>query len=336
MSETPLRLAMLGCGWAAERHSRTLRSFPGVERYFASRDGAKAAAFTARLGGHGHFDSYEAAIDGPHIDAVLVLTPPVSHLELAERALRARKHVVVEKPPFLRAADFDRIETLAREADRQVLVAENYFYKPVLAELRRIIASGELGEVRFVRVSALKAQRTGNWRDDPSLVGGGALFEGGIHWVSFMANMGLTVESVAAHRPGNGAVALDRSMLLVFSYREGAIGTLHFSWETPGPLGGSRLSTIHGSQGSVTFESNGVFIARFGARRGLTFPGLRDLIGYDAMFRDFVDAMRANRPPRYSLSLARRDLELVEAAYESAGTAHPVLTPPSPSPSPST
>jgi UDP-N-acetylglucosamine 3-dehydrogenase len=314
---TPPRHARLRLGGRATQPYPA--RFPGRGALLASRDGTKAAAFNARLGGRGHFDSYGAAIESPNIDAVVVVTPPVMHLELTERALRAGKHVVVEKPPFLHAADVDRVEALAREAGRQVLVAENYFYKPVLTQLRRLIASGDLGELRFVRVNALKAQRTANWRDEAALVGGGALYEGGIHWVSFMANMGLTVESVVAHRPGNGG-GLDRSMLLVFRYREGAVGTLHFSWETPGPLGGSRLSSIHGSRGSATFESNGVFIARFGARPSLSFPGLRDLIGYEAMFRDFVDAMRANRPPRYSLEHARRDLKLVEAAYASAGT----------------
>jgi UDP-N-acetylglucosamine 3-dehydrogenase len=310
---------MLGCGRAAERHARTLKSFPGVQFLFASRDHGRAADFDRRLGGSGHFGSYEAAIHSPNVDAVLIVTPPTSHLELAERALRAGKHVIVEKPPFLHASDFDAIEALALAVSRQVMVAENYFYKPLLGELRALIASGGLGDIQFLRVSALKTQRTGNWRDDLAVAGGGALFEGGIHWVSFMANMGLTVQSVSAHRPGRDD-GPDRSMLLVFRYAEGAVGTLHFSWETPSALGGVRLSRIHGSRGSVAFESNGVFVMRFGARRGLGFPGLRDLAGYRAMFTDFIDALRANRPARYTLQHARRDLELVEAAYASAST----------------
>jgi UDP-N-acetylglucosamine 3-dehydrogenase len=310
---------MLGCGRAAEMHARTLKGFPGVQFLFASRDESRAADFDRRLGGSGHFGSYEAAIHSPNVDAVLIVTPPASHLELAERALRAEKHVIVEKPPFLHASDFDAIEALALAVSRQVIVAENYFYKPLLGELRALIASGGLGDVQFIRVSALKTQRTGNWRDDLAVAGGGALFEGGIHWVTFMANMGLTVQSVSAHRPGRDD-GPDRSMLLVFRYAEGAVGTLHFSWETPSALGGVRLSRIHGSRGSVAFESNGVFVMRFGARRGLGFPGLRDLAGYHAMFADFIDALRANRPARYTLQHARRDLELVEAAYASAST----------------
>ncbi|HJU91134.1 MAG TPA: Gfo/Idh/MocA family oxidoreductase [Gemmatimonadaceae bacterium] len=322
IATSPLRIALLGCGRAAEMHSRTLRRFPGVHLYFASREERKAADFNTRFHGSGHFGSYDAALTSSEIDVALIVTPPHLHLELTEQALRSGKHVIVEKPPFLRSSDFSAVEALARSASRQVMVAENYFYKPLLQSLRAVVTSGELGTLQFVRVSALKTQRTGNWRDEIAVAGGGALYEGGIHWVSFMANMGLTVQSVSAHRPGrqNGP---DRSMLLVFQYAEGAIGTLHFSWETPSALGGIRLSRIHGSRGSVAFESNGVFLMRFGARRGLSFPGLRDLAGYHAMFTDFIDALRANRPARYTLQHARRDLEFVEAAYASATSTSP-------------
>ena len=132
-----LGIALVGCGYAAKIHARRLQAFPQVRLYFASRDRAKAEALARKYRGAGSFGGYRDAIADTRIDAVVVATPPSSHLELTLAALEAGKHCVVEKPPFLRAADFDIVRAAKEQADRRVLVAENYFYKPLAVSLRR-------------------------------------------------------------------------------------------------------------------------------------------------------------------------------------------------------
>lgn len=315
----PLRLAFLGCGFATRLHSRTLRGFAGVTRAYASRDAARAEEYRSKYGGMAAFGSYEAAIESPAVDLVLVATPPASHLELALAALAAGKHVIIEKPPLLRSGDFDALESAARAADRRVFVAENYFYKPMAEALRALIGSGELGDPRILTINAMKQQSTGDWRDDPASAGGGALFEGGIHWVNFMASLGLTVKRVQAFRPGS-AEGPERSMIVVFEYEGGAVGTLYYSWEIGNALKGLRLSALYGTEGAATFETNGLILAVRGRRRRLRMPHPADLLGYRAMFQDFFEAIRTGTEPRFDLTMARRDLELVEAAYASLST----------------
>src|SRR6266550_8627725 len=107
MPHPPVNLALLGCGGIARTHSRTLQSFrSAVHCFYASRDPARAAAMAQRFGGAGSFGSYAAALVDDRINAVLVATPPDSHLELTLAALQHGKNVIVEKPAFLRAADF--------------------------------------------------------------------------------------------------------------------------------------------------------------------------------------------------------------------------------------
>jgi UDP-N-acetylglucosamine 3-dehydrogenase len=324
---TTVRLAFLGCGFATRLHSRTLRRFPKVERFYASRALSRAREYARRYRGVGQFGSYESAIDDPGIDVVLVATPPGSHLDLTTRALDAGKHVIVEKPPFLRSADFAEVERRAREAGRRVFVAENYFYKPLLRELRRVIAAGTIGEVRIVSINALKEQSTANWRDEAELAGGGALYEGGIHWVNFMANLGLTVRDVHGFRPG-GPEGMEKTMLAVFEYAEGAIGTLAYSWEIGSPMRGLRLSSVFGTEGAITFESNGLFLAVRGRRKRIAAPGLTDLLGYRAMFQDFFGAIETGRAAEFELDAARRDLELVERIYRTAARPRTGSAPP--------
>lgn len=314
MSEA-INLAFLGCGGVTRTHSRTLRKFADVRRFYASRDRAKAEAFNRDLGGAGAFGSYEDALADPRIDVVLVATPPSSHLELTLAALAAGKHAIVEKPPFMRAADFDAVEKARDAAGRRVMVAENYFYKPLADALRMHIAAGDVGEVKVITVNAMKRQATSGWRDDTGMAGGGALFEGGIHYVNFMANLGLPVLDAHGFRPGRADGRPERSTLAVFRYAQGAVGTLYYSWEIGSPLNGVRLSSIYGSEGAITFESNGLFLGVRGLRKRVSLLKPTDLVGYRGMFRDFVDAIRRNAEPRFRLELARRDLELVEQIY---------------------
>ena len=311
-----LGIAFLGCGFAATLHAKRLKAMPGVRTYFASRDRAKAEAFSRKYGGAGAFGSYHEAIADPRVDAAAVLTPPSSHLELTLAALAAGKHAVVEKPPFLRAADFDTVRAAKERAGRRVLIAENYFYKPLTEALRETIASGALGEVRIITVNALKQQQVKDWRGDVGLSGGGALYEGGIHWIDFFANLGLEVTGVQGFRPGGDDGTPDRSMVVAFTYAGGAVGTLYYSWEAPVLMKGLHLSAVYGTEGVATFESNGIFLSVRGRKRRLR-AGVGDIAGYAAMWRDFVPALIANREPRFDFEKARRDLVLVEAAYRS-------------------
>jgi predicted dehydrogenase len=269
----------------------------------------------ARLGGQGTFPSYEAALQNPEVDAVLVLTPPDQHLDWTLQALAAGKHVVVEKPPFLRSADFDVVAHAAERAGRRVMVAENYYYKPLARTLRRLLADGVVGDVRFLYVNALKQQQVDGWRNEPERAGGGALFEGGIHWVNLMANLGLEVRRACGAAPAGPEA--ERSVLALFEYDQGATGALYHSWEIPSPLRGLRISRIYGSLGSIAFESNGLWVFAWGLKKRLLLPGVRDLTGRGAMWRDFVKALTANEEPEFGLARARRDMQLVESIYAS-------------------
>jgi len=318
-SRPPLRLVFLGCGAIARTHARTLRRFPSVRIGFASRDPRRARAYADRFEGVAAFPGYDAAIGSSDVDGVIVTTPPPEHFGLTMRALLAGKHVLVEKPAFRSSREADLVLATSHEVGRQVLVLENYGYKPLTAVLRRLLADDAVGTVRLIRINALKHQADWGWRTDPALAGGGALFEGGIHWLHFMATIGPEIESVSGFAPPSPG-GLERSMLVVTRHHGGAIGTLHHAWDAPVRWKGLALSQVIGTRGTIVFESNGLVVG-LNDRRGrrLFFPGFRDIRGYRAMFTDLIAALRDGRPPRVDLLQARRDLWLAEEAYRTAG-----------------
>lgn len=313
----PINIAFLGCGFATELHSKRLKKVKNIRRFYASRSEEKALAYQKKYKGDGYFSSYQDAINSSKINVIFVATPPDSHLELTLAAMQAGKHVIVEKPPFFKSTDFDIITNLQKKTKTQVMIAENYFYKPNLQRLRKLIAADLIGDIKFLYFNATKTQKTGDWRDTKQQSGGGSLFEGGIHWINFIANMGLEIDSVTGFQPGE-VLEMDRSMQIVAKYKEGAVATLLYSWEVNALFKGLRISKIYGTAGSISFESNGIFIFVRGKKWKFIFPGFSDIGGAKGMFKDFFQALRKGEEPEFNLALAKRDLEMIEEVYKSA------------------
>src|SRR5688572_13505117 len=146
----PLRIAFLGCGFITRVHSGHLRALGGrVVAGYASRDRDKAAEYCRRYRGVSSYGDYLDAIADPRVDAVVVAVPPRLHLDLTLRALAAGKHVLVEKPAFLRLADYRAVLEARDAAGRIVLVGENDHYKPLAIRLRQLLAEGRIGDLVF-------------------------------------------------------------------------------------------------------------------------------------------------------------------------------------------
>ena len=153
------------------------------------------------------------------------------------------------------------------------------------------------------------------------MAGGDAFFEEGIHWLHVAGSLGpkIVPDSVRGYRPpvsNEGPDKRVKSMMVSFQYDNGAAGSLYYSREIPSLLKGLRLSKIFGRDGIITFESNGAFVLVRG--RGLPrvmVPGVRDIRGYQAMYRDFSESIRQGRQPEMSLERAVEDQRLMDRVY---------------------
>jgi len=322
----PLRVAFLGCGFITRVHSGHLRALGGdVVPSYASRDRERASDYCRRYRGAASYGDYLEAIADPAVDAVVIAVPPRLHLDLALHALRAGKHVLVEKPAFLRMADYQAVREARDEAGRVVLVGENDHYKPLAVRLRRLLAERAIGELVFAHfvTIARRLKTAGDWRNDEAMAGGDAFFEEGIHWLHIAGSLGPKIVDVRGYRPSISREGPDRrvkSMMVAFRYDNDAVGSLYYSREIPSLFRGLRSSKLFGRRGVITFESNGLFVfVRGEGWPRLIFPGFRDLRGYQAMYRDFVTSARSGRQPEMSLERAMEDQRLMEEIYAQAG-----------------
>ena len=318
----PLRIAFLGCGFITRVHSRNLRRFQSeIVCGYASRDKAKAAAFCGEYRGTGSYSDYADAISDPNVDAVVIAVPPRFHLNLTLQALAAGKHVLVEKPGYLTMGDYEVVRTARDSAQRVVLVGENDHYKPLAVTLRRLLNDDAIGEMVFGYFSSIvkRLKTADDWRNDESMAGGDAFFEEGIHWLHLAASLGPKIVTIRGFRPAPSTEGPDqrvKSMMVAFTYDNGAVGSLYYSREIPSMLKGLRLSKLYGRKGIITFESNGVVVfARGHGVPRVIFPGFVDIRGYQAMYRDFRYAIVKGTTPEMSLERAMDDQRLMDQIY---------------------
>ena len=322
----PVRLVFLGCGFITRVHSRHLRLLGGdVVCSYASRSLARAERFRKTFAGARAYGSYEEAIADPAIDAVVVAVPPTFHLGLTTEALAAGTHGLVEKPAFLCMDDYETARQARDRAGRVVIVGENDHYKPLAVCLRKLLQRDLIGELVFGHFTTIahRLKAADDWRNDEAMAGGDAFFEEGIHWLHLAGSLGPVIVSAQGYRPrlqGSGPDRRVKSMMVAFHYDNGAVGSLYYSREVPSLLRGLRFSKLFGRRGVITFESNGAFVLVRGVGGPrVIFPGLRDIRGYQAMYRDFVNAIRTGVAPEMSLERAIDDQRLMDQIYATAG-----------------
>jgi predicted dehydrogenase len=290
---------------------------------YASRSAERAEEYRRRFGGLRAFGDYAAACASPDVDAVFVCTPHRFHAEHAALAARNGKHVLIEKPVTRNLSELASVEAAVTEAGVLSMVAENYFFKPLARVLREHVDAGDIGQLLFVELNRTNRRPVRGWRADADMMGGGALLEGGVHWVNLLCSIAGRPTAVIAARPEAPypmIAPFEDSLEVLVRFAGGAVGKLLHSWNLLNRAGGLQLSRMFGSLGNVVFESNGLFALVTGRRTRMRFPGVLDIMGFRGMLQHFVDSVRRGTPPSMSLAVARRDLAFVAAAYRSLET----------------
>jgi len=147
-----IRVAVVGCGYWGSKHVRVLRSSQAVEEVVLV-DGS--AERLAALGGAGvrAFPSLDQAL--PEVDAVVIATPPSTHVPLGLQAVAAGKHVLVEKPMATTTAAARLLLQAAEESGVVLMVGHTFEYNGAVWKLRSLIDSGELGDLYYIDTARL-------------------------------------------------------------------------------------------------------------------------------------------------------------------------------------
>jgi predicted dehydrogenase len=274
-----LNVAMVGHAFMGRAHSNAYRQ---VNHFFdlplvvvpavvVGRDGERAAAAALKFGFERATTDLEAVLADPEIDVVDVATPNDSHAEIAMAALRAKKHVLCEKPLAMSLKQARAMAALAKKQRVRVGLWHNYRRAPATALAAQMIERGDIGEVRQVRAVYLQdwladGKVPASWRTSKAACGSGAHGDLNAHLIDLTrALTGLEFEAVVGvqqtftkRRPkasgkGTEAVDVDDAFCFLARFTNGAIGTYEATRTAPGRKNHNCIE-ISGSTGSIRWN----------------------------------------------------------------------------------
>jgi len=185
MSEK-MRVGFIGAGGIAGTHIGYLKAVPGVEIVALSDVSAEAMEKRIKehaLSGAKTFSDYKPMLRMKDLDAVSVCTPNYLHYKPTVDALRAGKHVMVEKPMAMNAREAAAMCDAAKRAKKVLTIGFQQRFRPDAQFVRRAVAEGQFGDIVFCRAQALRRRGIPSWgvfgRKD--LQGGGPLIDIGVH-----------------------------------------------------------------------------------------------------------------------------------------------------------
>ncbi len=202
-----VKIGLVGCGKVAlEHHLPSLKRLPAAEVVaIADSNADRRNDMARRFAVAGRYETADQLLADPDIEAVGVLTPTADHFAIGMAALRAGKHVFIEKPLALTAAQCDQLAQAGRESPRMSMVCFNLRWHRSIVETRKILASGRLGTIIAVR-SVYTHNRDGSDAPDWHRLlarGGGVTFNEGVHHIDLWRYLlGQEVSEVfAIHNP---------------------------------------------------------------------------------------------------------------------------------------
>ena len=348
-----VRIGIVGSGFAASLHAQGLQQVRDVEIVAAASRDAEHAWVFARTFGIGHaFIDYKDMLEGDLVDAITVACPNDLHYEVTQAAAAAGKHVLVEKPMALSLSQCDGMIRACRDAGVILMYGENLCFAPKYARAKQLADEGALGDVYYVRQLQCHSGPHADWFWDVERSGGGVLMDMGCHSIAFCCWVfGAPVESVSAELGRfvhEGRTEGDDHSLVTMRFAStgarpgagGGIGVAENSWARPGGL--DDRAEIYGSQGLTvadlargsaldTYSEPGYSYAieKASGSQGWSRTGFEEAWGegFPQEMAHFVECVRDGVEPAFTGEDGRAVLEIICAAYESAGTGQRVALP---------
>jgi predicted dehydrogenase len=327
-------IAVVGLGPAAEPHAKSLLDLADrVDvRWAVTRSQARAAAAAARYPFPVTTDLGQALGDAA-VQAVLLLTPPGAHLDVAERCLSAGKHVLVEKPLELSVERGRRLVAAGRAAGLRLGVVLQHRFRPGAVRLRALLAEGALGEV-VAGWTTIPWWRPQAYYDEPgrgtmARDGGGVLLTQAIHTIDLFRSLVGVSEVVSAIATTTKLHRMETEDYVTAQLRlgNGAPGTLAAT--TAYMPGRPERIEILGTRGAVSLVGGSLQVDYLDGSQEKLDAGEQTGSGanimdfpndaHRAVLADFLDAIETGRDPAVPGEEALASQELIAAVLARSG-----------------
>lgn len=333
---TKLNLGIVGLGMAVAPHAQALldlRDTVKVVNAFSPSQ-SRRSQFASR------YDfpvchSFEDILHDPSIEAVLVLTPPNTHLEIVRQCVNAGKHVLLEKPLDVTTARARDLIATCRQAGVKLGVVLQHRFKPAALKLAEFLDSGELGEIIGCSTT-IGLWRPQSYYDEPgrgtlSRDGGGVLITQGIHTLNLMLSFVGPAAEVAGYATTTPLHQMEGEDLVCAGvrFKNNAVGTIYATTAAyPGfperidLICRKATASLVGNSIDIFWQDGRTFHWESAENAGGTGadPMAFSHASHRAVIADFVDALKADRAPKVTGDDVLAVHHLIDALLETGRT----------------
>ena len=346
MTKEKVRVGLIGSGFISAIHADALKRCGDAEIVaVASPSQGKAKDFAGKNGIEHHFTDYRKLLDLDELDLVVIGIPNDLHCECVVAAAAAGKHIVLEKPMCLSLEEADRMVAACKQAKVKFMYAEELCFAPKYVRMKQLLDSGALGQPVLIKQSEKHDGPHAPHFWDVERSGGGVTMDMGCHaieffrWVLGRPAIKSVYAQMGTHVHGQKTRGEDNA-ILILEFANGVTAIAEESWTKLGGM--DDRAEIHGSKGVAyadllhgnaieTYSATGYDYAveKAGSTVGWSFTIYEEIWNYGFVneMEHFVQCVKHDRQPIVTGEDARVVMEVLFAAYESAGTGRKVTLP---------
>jgi myo-inositol 2-dehydrogenase / D-chiro-inositol 1-dehydrogenase len=342
-----IKVAVLGAGFISDIHLESYHRFIPEAEIVAvyARDAGKAAAFAEKYQIPSWYDDLSKAITESGCDVVDICLPNFLHARATLAAAAAGKHVIIEKPLAVTLEEADEMIEACRHHNVKLMYAEELCFAPKYERARQMVREGAVGEIYMLKQSEKHSGPHSDWFYDIKLSGGGVIMDMGCHalgWFRWMLGNAKVQSVYATMRTvfHQGRTKGEDNSVIIVEFENGVTAVAENSWAKHGGM--DDRCEIHGSAGviyadlfmgnsALTYSRNGFGYAmeKADTTKGWSFAVAEEVFnqGYPHELKHFIECVRDDKQPLVTGEDGRAVLELIYAAYFSAGSGKKIELP---------
>lgn len=342
-----IKVAILGAGFIADIHLESyVRFVPEAEVVAVyARDIEKAKAFADRHHIPRYFSSIDELLKNTECDVVDICLPNFLHKEATLKAAAAGKHIIIEKPLAVTLEEADEMIAACEKAKVKLMYAEELCFAPKYERARKLVEEGAVGEVYMLKQSEKHSGPHSDWFYNVDLSGGGVLMDMGCHGIAWFRWMLKNKKAISVTASMNtvlhkGRTKGEDNSIVIIEFENGVTGVVENSWAKHGGMddrseiygtGGVAYADLFIGNSVLAYSRNGYGYAMEKADTtvGWSFCVFEEAFnqGYPQELKHFIDCVLNNKEPLVTGKDGRDVLEIIYAAYASAGQGRKIHLP---------
>lgn len=347
-----VKVGMIGAGAIAINHCDGIQKHPDSEvAVVADLSLKRAREIQKKFGIKKACTKWQDIVSDPDIDAVAIALPNFLHAEVSIAALKAGKHVILDKPFAFNYKEAKKVADVAKKAKKVMMLGMNQRYRPESQAVRTMVGRGDLGEIYHAKATWLRrsgSPKFGTWFCNKKLAGGGCLLDIGVHLLDLslflmdnwkpvtvfgntytkFGNRGIGEGGwgKSDRKKGKAVFDVDDFATALIRFKNGATLDLNISWAFHQAQDNLLGCTIHGADGGANAYPLEYY--RYGKRKGEyeivkpeNIPLLRKGCNRHV---DWVDAILKRSKPLCTIEQSLVVQKIIDAIYKSSTTGREV------------